>query len=172
MLLLEQTNSPQSVIKESKVYSLSVVLTFSLAGLLAGILMGIYFTQRKSDYGQRQTELEKHISEMQNQQQRYQSEVSTHFNQTAQLLNQLTDSYRDVHSHLTEGAQLLADANTGASIKTLGSDDSEAVIEQTDPTPPLDYAATNRGVLSEEWGIEKPSAVAERNDSGYPNSPA
>lgn len=152
-------------------YTLSAVLTFTLAGIIAGTFIGIFFIQRKGENSQRQAELEKQVLDMQKQQQEYQSEVSDHFQQTAQLLNQLTDSYKDVHTHLAKGANLLADANTSASIKTLGSDSEAEPLEETPLTPPLDYAGTS-GTLSEDWGVEKAAVAEERNDLGFPNKPA
>ena len=153
-------------------YTLSAVLTFTLAGIIAGTFIGIFFNQRKGNYSQRQAELEKQVKDMQGQQQDYQEEVSNHFNQTAQLLNQLTDSYKDVHSHLAEGAQLLAGGEINTNIKTLGSEQPDSQSDEKNPiSPPLDYASTS-GTLSEDWGMEKAKAANERNESGYPNSPA
>ena len=153
-------------------YSISAVITFTLAGTIAGLFIGIFFAQRKGDFSQRQADLEKQVLDMQQRQQSYQSEVSDHFQQTAQLLNQLTDSYKDVHTHLAKGAHLLAGAEAGASIKTLGSGQDEQASEQSQPlTPPLDYAESG-GTLSEDFGIEKLAVAEERNESGYPTSPA
>ena len=153
-------------------YTLSAVLTFTLAGIIAGTFIGIFFIQRKGEHSQRQAELEKQVLDMQKQQQEYQEEVSDHFQQTAQLLNQLTDSYKDVHTHLAKGANLLAGANTGASIKTLGNDNEAETTEEATPlTPPLDYANTS-GTLSEDWGVEKAAVTEERNEAGFPNNPA
>lgn len=156
-------------------FSLSALLTFSLASILIGIFMGFYFAQRKGLYSHRQAELEKQLSEMNKQQQNYQTEVSDHFEKSAELLNQLTDSYRDVHNHLAEGANSLAGTSASASIKTLGSDDesSETNSEQS-LTPPLDYAPANlgkSGTLSESYGIEKNAVTEERSDTGYPQPP-
>jgi uncharacterized membrane-anchored protein YhcB (DUF1043 family) len=154
------------------VYPLSVVLTLTLAGLIAGIFIGIFFNQRKGKQSLRQADLERQVQDMQQQQQGYQEEVGNHFQQTAELLNQLTDSYKDVHTHLSKGAHLLADANTSASIKTLGADSPQnEENENTSINPPLDYADSS-GTLSEDWGIKKAAMAEERNESGFPNSPA
>ncbi|MCR8923712.1 YhcB family protein [Dasania sp. GY-MA-18] len=156
-------------------YSLSAVLTFTLAGLIAGTFIGIFFTQRKSGHSQHQAELEKQILEMQQQQQSYQTDVSKHFNHTAELLNQLTENYKEVHSHLAEGAQRLAGEQLHTTIKTLTADGD--ISEEQEPeaptplTPPLDYAATG-GTLSEDWGMKKSLTAEERNDLGYPKTPA
>tara|TARA_R110000868_G_scaffold159_3_gene1623 strand:- start:5239 stop:5712 length:474 start_codon:yes stop_codon:yes gene_type:complete len=157
------------------VYSLSVVLTITLAGLIVGTFIGIFLSQRKSGQSQRQVELEKQVLDLQQQQQSYQADVSKHFNHTAELLNQLTESYKDVHSHLATGAQLLAGEQLHTTIKTLAADGSTSKTEQPEQpsslTPPLDYATTG-GTLSEDWGMKKSLVSDERNEAGYPKSPA
>jgi uncharacterized membrane-anchored protein YhcB (DUF1043 family) len=54
------------------VYPLSVVLTLTLAGLIAGIFIGIFFNQRKGKQSLRQADLERQVQDMQQQQQGYQ----------------------------------------------------------------------------------------------------
>ena len=155
-------------------FSLSTVLTFSLISMLTGLFLGLYLAQRKGLFSQRQAELEKQLSDITKQQQHYQEEVTEHFEKSAQLLNQLTDSYKEVHTHLAEGAHILAGAKASASIKTLGSSDSDSIAsEEIDQplTPPLDYAPVQdgkNGTLSESFGIEKTTIAEERTDTGYP----
>ena len=77
-----------------------------------------------------------------------------------------------MHTHLAKGANLLAGAEAGATIKTLGSDDEQAQSNEDQIlTPPLDYAQSN-GTLREDFGIEKIANTEERNESGYPTSAA
>lgn len=150
-------------------YSLTALLSFCLATLLVGLLVGSYVTQRKGLFSQRQAELEKQLSEMHKEQQSYQQEVNTHFEKSAELLNQLTDSYKDVHRHLAEGAQSLATSGQ-SNFKALAQDEEESNLEQP-LNPPLDYAATS-GTLREDFGLEKATENEERTDSGYPKTPA
>ncbi|ARN76400.1 hypothetical protein BST96_12540 [Oceanicoccus sagamiensis] len=141
---------------------MELVITVAIAAAIIGLVAGYIITQRTSPSRQSQQQLEQHLNEMQQQQESYQSEVSEHFVETAELLNQLTTSYRDVHTHLAKGAQLLAGDNASQSLKALGDDNDAATIENvaTDTiTPPLDYApkvAPNEpGMLNEEFGLEK-----------------
>lgn len=46
------------------------------------------------------------------QQERFKTEVTDHFVETARLINQLTDSYKAVFDHLSEGADQLVDPDT------------------------------------------------------------
>lgn len=46
------------------------------------------------------------------QQEQFKTEVTDHFVETARLINQLTDSYKAVFDHLSEGADQLVDPDT------------------------------------------------------------
>lgn len=46
------------------------------------------------------------------QQAAYQEEVADHFVKTAELVNSLTDSYKEVFDHLRQGAETLVDEET------------------------------------------------------------
>lgn len=49
------------------------------------------------------------ISEMKKENERFREEVNAHFVQTAELINELTDSYKRVFDHLSDGAERLVD---------------------------------------------------------------
>lgn len=49
------------------------------------------------------------VSEMKKENERFREEVNAHFVETAQLINELTDSYKKVFDHLSEGAERLVD---------------------------------------------------------------
>lgn len=75
--------------------------------LLVGLLLGGWgYRTFLADL--RLRELETEMAALQKEYADYQTNVSAHFERTAQLANQLTDSYRDMHNHLRKGAQLLA----------------------------------------------------------------
>ena len=144
-------------------YSLELVITVGLVFTILGVVIGYIAAQRNSSAQQTQRQLQTRLTEMQEQQESYQSEVSEHFSKTADLLNQLTDSYRDVHNHLASGVQMLGNEEAGDSIKTLPDDDKPAKLEHDENiTPPLDYAPKDSpdqpGMLNEGFGIEKSKA--------------
>jgi uncharacterized membrane-anchored protein YhcB (DUF1043 family) len=141
------------------VYSLNTLLIICMTTAIIGILVGFVLNQRKGTSGKAQRQLESHLSELQQQQQSYQTEVTEHFQETAQLLDQLTNSYRDVHNHLAEGAHLLAGETVSESLQMIPEDKKKAQpLEGSVITPPLDYApkATpdDKGMLNEEFGFE------------------
>jgi uncharacterized membrane-anchored protein YhcB (DUF1043 family) len=141
------------------VYTLEFLVTVALAAVVIGLAAGFLIALRKSPSQQSQRQLENHLSELQQQQQDYQHEVTEHFSETANLLNQLTHSYRDVHNHLAKGAQLLAGEQASESLKALAEDKPDTEESSNDYTPPLDYApkaATHGpGMLNEKFGLEK-----------------
>ena len=157
-------------------YSLELVLTAALGSVIAGIILGLFIAQRTSTSNNAQRQLEEQLSEMKEQQDHYQQEVSEHFMETAQLLNQLTNSYRDVHNHLAKGAQKLAGDSVGESLKALPEDKQSAPSTKTAEsmlTPPLDYAPRTPdqpGMLNEEFGIKK-SRPTEEEDDNYATEP-
>lgn len=50
------------------------------------------------------------VSEMKRENERFREEVNAHFVQSAELINELTDSYKKVFDHLSDGADRLVDS--------------------------------------------------------------
>lgn len=155
-------------------YSLELVFTVGIAALIIGAVAGAAITQRFGNSQGSQAQLEDQLNELRQQAENYQHEVSEHFTETAQLLNQLTASYRDVHNHLAKGAQTLAaDSAATQTIKMLNADDDTADDKAADTstlTPPLDYAVKsgdqNVGVLDETFGLKEVKSAPGRADKG------
>jgi uncharacterized membrane-anchored protein YhcB (DUF1043 family) len=105
----------------------------------------------------------------------YKEQVSGHFTKTAELVNQLTDSYKHVHQHLSTGAEGLCDSELFSN--TLESplkpqaltDESSSIASQVidenstfgTAEPPKDYAPkkdpAEEGTLSERYGMNSES---------------
>lgn len=49
------------------------------------------------------------VNELKKENERFREEVNAHFVQSAQLINELTDSYKKVFDHLSDGADRLVD---------------------------------------------------------------
>ncbi|MGY6629769.1 MAG: ZapG family protein [Wenzhouxiangella sp.] len=80
-----------------------------IVGLLLGLLLGgvgVWFWLR-SRPGATQS-----VASLQKENQQFREEVNQHFVQTAELINQLTDSYKAVFDHLSDGAERLVDQKT------------------------------------------------------------
>lgn len=141
-------------------------------GLVIGYLLGRGGTAKQQKVSR---ELEATRAELD----RYKQEVTTHFETTAELVNGLTEQYRQVHQHLASGAQTLcSDTHPGESLQaslqprleqsaiptvtdSVPSDDSAAVAPtepeaepEPDLTPPRDYAPKapdEDGMLSDRY---------------------
>lgn len=72
-----------------------------LGMLVGGALVGLWL-QRGSGSGQS-------VAELKRENARFREDVNEHFIQTAELINQLTDSYKAVFDHLSEGAEKLVE---------------------------------------------------------------
>lgn len=130
---------------------------FPIVGLLAGIAIG-FLLARSSGPGRTQQQ----VNDLQERFDTYQSEVVTHFNTTATLLNRLASTQQDIQTHLAEGASRLAlDEQTRerllASLEESGHSTRERLTAPTFAEPPKDYAPkdTNApGMLHEQYGLK------------------
>tara|TARA_B100000579_G_C22727304_1_gene802382 strand:+ start:547 stop:1008 length:462 start_codon:yes stop_codon:yes gene_type:complete len=131
------------------------IIAFSV---FAGIGIGVTFGRKSGRDSKKLRELETRLEKERENMALYEKKVLAHFSQTAQLVNKLTDSYRDVHKHLAIGAEDLCPGESSETILQLEGTNKEPSTQE-DIKPPLDYAPKaspkQRGVLNESFGIEK-----------------
>ena len=138
-----------------------------LISFVIGIVVGaIVYKQLKSDEAKVKL-LEEQLESVERELETYRDNVHSHFNNSAQLLNNLTDSYREVYRHMAAGAQSLCPeyisnqlSHTAKEQEALTRDTfSEAETMDDEPFPPRDYAAKSspdqKGNLAEDFGLEK-----------------
>jgi uncharacterized protein len=116
-------------------------------------------------------ELEGRLQQLSGEHENYKSNVHSHFNGTARLLNDMTESYRNVYQHLANGAQALCPDYISSQLSL--NTEARALLDREPPEgaasppgisevpePPLDYAARTepgqKGSLDEDYGIDKP----------------
>jgi uncharacterized membrane-anchored protein YhcB (DUF1043 family) len=107
-------------------------------------------------------ELETHLKEMQAKYEEYQNAVADHFINTAKMVNNLSSSYREVHTHLQQGAETLCAENRrpGGTPAITFDALTPSPRQDEDPysiEPPRDYATkkeNGRGMLHEEFGFK------------------
>lgn len=75
-----------------------------VVGLAAGLLLASLLPRLTGDAARDRQAAEREAA--------YRREVADHFVETAQLVNRLTDSYKEVFDHLREGAGKLVDEET------------------------------------------------------------
>lgn len=129
-----------------------------LVGAGAGALMFKIF---RSDEAKVE-ELEARLQQLSEEHENYKANVHSHFDGTARLLNDMTESYRNVYQHLANGAQALCPDYISSQLSL--SSEARALLDRESPrseaVPPLDYAARTepgqKGSLEEDYGIDKP----------------
>jgi uncharacterized membrane-anchored protein YhcB (DUF1043 family) len=114
--------------------------------------------------------LEDQLQALSEEHEKYKSSVHSHFNSSAQLLNKLTDSYRDVYMHQADGARSLCPDYISNQLSLSGN--NRALLEKDASaaghfgsltalgqplTPPLDYAQKTdpgqKGQLADDYGL-------------------
>ncbi len=155
-----------------------------VGGGLIGLIIG-----RAGPAAQQREELRRELDSARNELSRYKEEVNTHFSRTAELVNSLTESYRDVHQHLAASAEQLCDGVqplhrlqqplqdaisdqqtvTDAAAEQLPATDEAATGEAATDKAATDKAATDKAATgeaatSEESSVEAPKDYALKSD--------
>lgn len=128
-----------------------------------GIVVGVIFASRLNTSPSRVQELENQIRELKENHDKYRGEVSDHFSMSAELVQHMTESYKEVYQHLALGAQDLCSNEVASKLLPASSDTVFENREHEEPEagiiPPKDYAAkqspSQKGALSEDFGIDK-----------------
>lgn len=128
--------------------------------LAIGVAAGLLIARRvDSSSPGKVEELEARIQELQRFHDDYREHVSDHFSTTADLVQQMTDSYRDVYQHLARGAQDLCSEEIASRLLPAAEHSHLGAEEDASLEPPKDYApkrANNQsGALSEDFGLDK-----------------
>lgn len=136
--------------------------------LLAGLGLGLWLGRTTSKGSRKSREIERKLDLVLQEKKAYEDEVVEHFTETARLLNKLTDSYRDVHSHLAAGAGSLCQGQGPLALDQLSggaTEPGEIPPELADVRQPLDYAPKSspdeKGMLNETFGLERESPPGE-----------
>jgi uncharacterized membrane-anchored protein YhcB (DUF1043 family) len=141
------------------VYSLTVLIAAAVAALILGAIVGSLYGMRSTTGSQKAKELEQKLDQVVRDRQVYEEQVVAHFADTAQKLNALTESYREVHNHIARGAASLCEGKGSVAVNMLEGNQSEIPSEMINIEPPRDYAPKSspdaKGVLDESFGLEK-----------------
>jgi uncharacterized membrane-anchored protein YhcB (DUF1043 family) len=146
---------------EAPELSVELLVLGGLAIAIASLLLGWALGRGTSASGQKYREVERELDQVLQNKKAYEDEVVEHFSETARLLNNLTESYRDVHNHLAKGANTLCQGKGPVSLEHLdeSADPAEIPSQLASVRPPLDYAPKTspdeKGMLNEEFGLER-----------------
>lgn len=142
-------------------YTLSVLIGLSVTTFVVGCILGAVLTRTLSPQEKKSRSLESKLQDSENKLNQYQQEVTEHFATTAKLVNNLTQSYRDVHEHLSSDALKLANVDISRQLLKSASKEDDALlggaeIKEDDFQPPKDWAPKTpgtEGTLSENFGL-------------------
>jgi uncharacterized membrane-anchored protein YhcB (DUF1043 family) len=138
-----------------------IALTFC-AGAAVGALISVQICR-----GKESTRLKKELETLKEEYARYKENVGRHFVQTSTLVNNLTQSYKDVHQHLSNGAQSLCDADLAMELRKsttpLIANAIDGVAEPAPEEPP---------VQASEHTPETETASAETESQAGTTEPA
>lgn len=145
---------------------LSSVIVIGILCFIIGALIGAIVTRRFSATEQENRDLEKHLHDKQDELKSYKNEVTAHFVKTASMLQNLTESYREMHNHLAENANKLTQTGYDPIIDKIPKPKNINQPKESDTlSPPLDYAPKttpyDKGALTDDYDLEKVSLNEE-----------
>ncbi|MBX2809271.1 MAG: DUF1043 family protein [Cellvibrionaceae bacterium] len=140
-------------------FTLTTLLTVAVIALAGGFILGALSTRVFSADRKRSQRLESRLQQADTTLQNYQQQVTQHFSETANLVNNLTQSYKEVHQHLANNALKLANVDISRQLVSNRIDqeafDNDSAPEE-DFQPPKDWAPKSgdqEGLLSESYGL-------------------
>ncbi|MFT6388255.1 MAG: uncharacterized membrane-anchored protein YhcB (DUF1043 family) [Cellvibrionaceae bacterium] len=162
------------------VFTLSTLIGVALITLIAGSILGAVLTRALSPQQQKTRSLETELQDSEQKLTEYQQEVTEHFAQTAQLVNTLTQSYRDVHEHLSSDALKLANVDISRQLLKSAASEEDGLLgessirEEGDFQPPKDWAPKTpgkEGTLSEKFGLSDGDYKKPESSAQLPKGP-
>lgn len=145
-------------------YTTPELIVIGATALVAGIIIGAVLSRLFNSGNRKNRDLENQLRDSANARKEYEQEVSEHYVKTAKLVDELTESYRQVHNHLAEGAATLLHTHHSTPLmKTIPSREQiDAILEpvvEDKVLQPLDYAPkkspNEKGMLDESFGLDK-----------------
>lgn len=139
-------------------------------GIIIGVALGVYLMRLDDEAKRTQQNLEQKLNKAHNDFQRYKAEVQDSYVTTAQLINQLTDSYKAVHSHLSQSAaHLCGDSAVVKQIPKFVDDTQTAISVQTPDTDNAMESAIAQASSLASGSIDK--VAVEKPEDTSPGEP-
>ncbi len=142
-------------------YSLTTLLIVAVTTFILGGLLSLLLTRSLSASEQKTRSLESRLQQAEESLADYQQEVTEHFAETAKLVNNLTQNYKDVHEHLAGSALKLANVDISRQLLSTNPTDGDTSlnINEEDFEPPKDWAPSE-GTLSEDYGLTPEETIS------------
>ena len=141
----------------------SLITLISTALVFATVGAALTALALRSSQNQKDSrELEQRLEQAEDKFKNYQQEVSEHFSNTAALVNNLTQNYKEVHEYLADSALRLSNAeHSRAFLESANSQlpkDAQVTLSEENLEPPRDWAPKSpgrKGALSEDYGMDE-----------------
>lgn len=149
-------------------HSTSVLVLVAILGLALGALLAFLAIRGRGGVDRSQ-ELELRLREANSKLEDFQLQVNEHFDQTSQLVHNLTESYREVHEYLANSAVRLSNQDIGRQMLEAGSgklSDNDENLKSV--APPRDWAPKEpgaKGTLAEDFGLDRDQQVEGTEDA-------
>jgi uncharacterized membrane-anchored protein YhcB (DUF1043 family) len=145
-------------------YDLSWIWGIGLAGFAAGIACGLAISLLLRGNRQRVEELERELAALHQQFDGYRDQVNRHFLTTSELVQKMTDSYRDVYEHLAAGSAALCQNP----VATPSLDFTrQPVLENPAPSPSLDESGAEKSADAETDPLQDAESDTVMGDAPY-----
>lgn len=156
-------------------FSLDFFIFMCVISLIVGALLGALISRQMAPQ-RRQKDLEQQLGSVKSELGQYQQEVAQHFIETSKLVNELTQSYKNVHEHLAQGAIELTNPEISKQVLEAGEGKLGLEADTQKPNdsenasfePPKDWAPKapgESGQLSEEFGLKEDSKNADKQNT-------
>ncbi len=138
-------------------YTFSHLLLAALASGLTGVVVGVAVTRYLNPQRKENKALEARLEKAEEGLSEYQHQVTEHFTHTASLVNNLTESYKDIHEYLAVSAMKLSNMDISQPVIIADANSRLAQVAAGQVEAPKDYAPKDEngpGTLSEEYGLK------------------
>jgi uncharacterized membrane-anchored protein YhcB (DUF1043 family) len=143
-------------------YTLNWVWAIGIIGFVAGIVCGLAIGFALRGSRQRVAALERELADLHQQFDRYRNQVHGHFLTTSELVQKMTDSYRDVYEHLAAGSAALCQNP----VTTPSLDFTRQPVLENPQTPP-DEPATEKSADAETDPLQDAESDTFLGDAPY-----
>lgn len=145
----------------------STVWIIAVVALIVGTLIG-YLLGRSGGNDSRQMELIEQLDETQRELAEYKEKVTNHFEETANLVSNLTDSYKAVHTHLAKSSadlcssELVSRKLEDAMTPKLSDESVVADAETEETEAPVSEPAAQTSETKQDESMEAPRDYAPK----------
>jgi len=132
-------------------------------GIIVGGMAGFYFAKLDDFSKKQKKELEEKLQKSEHELLDYKDQVTTHFKETAALINNMTESYQKVHEHLARGSVELC--NNAIEVNKLTVSSNQLLSSTSEPAPENVALDAEKATSLTESEAPKESSTENNNNN-------